>query len=320
MQRPVSASVLSASSHAFVGDLYLRSYKPLGTTRGVLLFVHGATVASDLFDIQVPGYSLMAACAAAGWWSFACDLTGYGKSRRPDAMQLTPLSCPVICTGDQAVKDLSDIVAHLRLLTGCDQIVLAGGSWGSITAARYAASHSKSIEKLVLLAPLFACINPSWLRMLADPEQPDRLNPALGGYRYVREQDLLSRWDSEIPPGHTAQRRDAKVLAAMVRAAIQADSECPVRGAFRVPNGTLHDLFEAFSGRALYSPEKLRMPCLLVRGSDDQTSTAQDADSLLRRLATTNKEKITLPDAGHFMQAERCAAELQNLICDYLNS
>jgi pimeloyl-ACP methyl ester carboxylesterase len=157
------------------------------------------------------------------------------------------------------------------------------------------------------------------LRMLADPEQPDRLNPALGGYRYVSDQDLLSRWDPEIPPGHTAQRREARVLAEVVRAEIQADSECPVKGAFRVPNGTLHDLLEVFSGRALYAPEKLRMPCLLVRGSDDLTSTAQDTDTLLQRLATTNKNKITLPDAGHFMQAERCAAELQNLICDYLN-
>ncbi len=303
-----------------VGDLHVRACRPQGTPRGVVLFVHGATVASVLFDIPVPGYSLLEACAAAGWWSFACDLGGYARSTRPAAMQGPATDCPLLCTGEQALADLDRVVAALRKLTGTRQLALAGGSWGSLTAARYALRAPDAVERLILIAPLFATVNAGWLQTLADPSEPGRINPKLGGYRFVSREDLLSRWDPEIPSGEEDQRRDPAVLEALMRDELAADPQSPRPDAFRVPNGTLHDLFEVFSGRPLYAPEGIQMPCLLIRGADDQTSTPADAALLHGRLGARHKRWVTVPRAGHFLQAERTgAAAVQGAIDEFLH-
>jgi pimeloyl-ACP methyl ester carboxylesterase len=87
---------------------------------------------------------------------------------------------------------------------------------------------------------------------------------------------------------------------------------------FSVPNGTLIDLFESFSGRPLYDPERLPMPVLLVRGEDDQTSTAVDMRALQQRMVHSPVQCETLPDAGHFICAERAAPVLQRLLGGFL--
>jgi len=302
-----------------VDGLHIRACRPEGTPRGVVLFVHGATVASVLFDIPVPGYSMLEACAAAGWWSFACDLTGYARSVRPAGMQLSPADCPLLCTGEQAILDVDKVVATLRQLTGSEKLVLAGGSWGSLTAARYTLHAPEVVERLILIAPLFGTVNVGWLQVLSDPNDPERINPKLGGYRPVRREDLLSRWDPEIPPGQEIQRRDPAVLDALMQDELAADVGSSQFDVFRVPNGTLHDLFDVFSGRPLYAPEGIRTPCLLVRGADDQTSTQADAALLHARLGSQHKRWVTIRRSGHFLQAERAAGELQAVVNDFLN-
>src|SRR6185295_10159022 len=53
----------------------------------VVLFVHGAgTPAEVAFDVRYQDYSWMAYLARAGFDVFAMDMTGYGRSTRPPAM------------------------------------------------------------------------------------------------------------------------------------------------------------------------------------------------------------------------------------------
>lgn len=53
----------------------------------VVLFIHGAgTPAEVSFDVNYEDYSWMAYLAKAGFDVFAMDMTGYGRSTRPDAM------------------------------------------------------------------------------------------------------------------------------------------------------------------------------------------------------------------------------------------
>src|SRR5690606_16246676 len=53
----------------------------------VVLFVHGAgTPAEVAFDVPYQDYSWMAHLAAAGYDVFSVDMTGYGRSTRPTAM------------------------------------------------------------------------------------------------------------------------------------------------------------------------------------------------------------------------------------------
>jgi pimeloyl-ACP methyl ester carboxylesterase len=312
------------AEHFRLANLYVRSYRPVlahipKSIKGVILFVHGATISSTLFDLPVPGYSLMQACAEAGWWTFACDLTGYGLSARPQAMDEAPTACPVICSGTQALADTKLVTQAILDRTGHLKLCLVGGSWGSLTAARFAIEKPQLVERLVLIAPLFARRNEGWLNTLSDPKNPSAIHPELGGYRYVDIDALRSRWDPEIPPGEENKRRDPAVLEAMFNAELAADANAKDRRAFRVPNGTLHDLHQVFQGHSLYEPENLQVPCLLTRGDQDQTSTRLDMQALYDRIGSRSKKAVTLRDAGHFIQAERSASILGKVILDYLN-
>src|SRR5215831_10909307 len=56
-------------------------------SQGVVLFVHGAgTPAEVTFDVPYKDYSWMAYIARAGFDVFSMDMTGYGRSTRPAAM------------------------------------------------------------------------------------------------------------------------------------------------------------------------------------------------------------------------------------------
>jgi alpha-beta hydrolase superfamily lysophospholipase len=301
-----------------VQGLYVRECKPSDSVRGSVLFVHGATVASGLFDIAVPGYSMLEAIANQGWWSFAFDLRGYARSQRPATMALAPRLCPVVCSGEDALADVHKVIGFVRQHTGAFKISLLGGSWGSVVAARYAQHNSLNLNSLTLLAPLYGTINQGWLDFLRDVNDPTILNRQLGGYRFTTQADLLSRWDPEIPDAQKSSRRDPRVLQALMQDETAADPTSPVPSAFRVPNGTLRDLFSVFQGTPLYDPKDIQVPCLLVRGSDDQTSTAKDAQLLLQRLGTKDKQLITIPNAGHFMQAEKQAPTVQAAIARFL--
>jgi pimeloyl-ACP methyl ester carboxylesterase len=75
-------------------QIYVRErVKPATIQRGaprddrVVLFVHGAgTPAEVAFDVPYADYSWMAFFAAAGFDVFSMDMTGYGRSTRPNVM------------------------------------------------------------------------------------------------------------------------------------------------------------------------------------------------------------------------------------------
>ena len=77
-----------------VAQIYVREVVLAGTALrggpapdGVVLFVHGAgTPAEVTFDVPYKDYSWMAYLAKAGFDVFSMDMTGYGRSTRPPAM------------------------------------------------------------------------------------------------------------------------------------------------------------------------------------------------------------------------------------------
>ena len=298
-------------------SLFVRHVRPRGPCRGTVVLVHGATLASGLWDIAVPGYSVLDALAGFGYSAWAPDIRGYGRSGR-----LADPTSPYAGI-HEAVRDIGAVVDHACAADGTAQALLVGGSWGSITTARYATERPQRVGALALVAPIYASANALWLTDLSHPDAPDRLRADLGATRRVGLADLCRRWDPEIPGGDLARRRDEGVLRALMIDALAAEPAPPIGCAgpptFSVPNGTLIDLFESFSGRPLYDPARLPMPVLLVRGEDDQTSTAVDMRALQQRLVHSHVQCETLSGAGHFVCAERSAPVLQRLLKDFLD-
>lgn len=292
-------------------DLYIRERRLHrgAAIEDAVLFVHGATISSILFDIPVPGHSWMAHCALHGLRAFAVDIRGYGRSGKPSAMNKHPMASDPVATLCEAVEDINAAVNFVGGLSGVERVHLVGGSWGSVTCGAYAADIGKRlISKLVLYAPLYAARSDGWLELVADPNDRSVVNAQLGAYREVTRQKLKERWDADIAAAGNAAQRDDRIFEAIFADSIKADAQTraplsPEDG-FRVPNGTLVDLFSVFSGSPLYDARKISAPTVLIRGSDDATSTRADALGLFDQLGACDKRYIEISNAGHFASAE----------------
>lgn len=275
--------------------------------RPPVLFVHGATYASRLYDIPHPGASWLAATAEAGFAAYALDIRGYGRSRHPS---LEDGETPV-ARASEAIRDMDDAIRWISERHGVRRVRLVGGSWGSITTALYATTvGADRVSRLVLYAPIYAEKNAGWLHLLADPDDPSRLNPAFGATRFVTEAATRARWDAEIPRGEDWREED--VFRALVQASLAddplSDRHCPP--AFRAPNGTFVDLWEAFNARPLYDPARLTCPVMLIRGGADPTSTRSDALTLFDGIGASERSYVEIANGAHFVSAERRASEV----------
>jgi len=165
-------------------QLYVRERVHAGTlARGaraadrVVLFVHGAgTPAEVSFDVPYQDYSWMAYLAQAGFDTFSVDMTGYGRSTRPPAMNdpcnLAPnqqalfvprlIAAPCAATYGQNMtsiaSDWADVgaaVDYVRALRGVDRVSLVAWSLGGPRSGGYAARNPQKVNRLVLLAPAY---------------------------------------------------------------------------------------------------------------------------------------------------------------------
>jgi len=280
-----------------------------------VLFVHGATFSSRLYDIPHAGVNWLQAAADAGFAPYALDIRGYGLSKPDDFAQ----EAPPYATGDQAIADIGDAVDWIAARHGGGPVALVGWSWGSITTARYAAqAGAGKVARLVLYAPIFAERNAEWLDLLADPADPARIN-SFKAWRAVDLTATRARWDAQLPAG--ADWRQETVLQAIVAASLADDGQADLTDppSFRVPNGTFVDLWEAFNARPLYDPAMLTCPVMLVRGAQDPTSTRADALALFDRLGSKTRHYVEIANGTHFINAEAQAPQLFNAVHGFLH-
>src|SRR2546425_6396811 len=129
----------------------------------VVLFVHGAgTPAEVAFDVPYQDYSWMAYLAKAGFDVFSMDVTGYGRSTRPPAMNdpcnlapnqqaaLVPSLLSAPCAPSyprQATtmasdwNDIAAVVDYVRALRRVDRVSLVAWSLGGPRAGGYTSQH-----------------------------------------------------------------------------------------------------------------------------------------------------------------------------------
>jgi len=301
-------------------SLHLHAVIPSEPSARAILLLHGATLASYVFDLPVPGYSLQERLAAAGWANYALDVRGYGQSSRP--VPGDP-GCPAdrpFSTAAEGVADTADAVRFLRHARRHTEVVLVGYSWGSILAGRFVTAHPGAVNRMILFAPIYGTPNPRWLSQLGAPGGPTHSSFGPGGYRWTTAPELQARWDSEIPTEDKSSWRANEVLHAVLQTALASDPLSLTRAppAFRSPTGCAVDLHRAFSGEAAFDAEKIDIPILLIRGDSDTTSTEADTLRLLERLKSRDKHSITIPSGTHFACFEYSAPLLLDALLAFL--
>ena len=264
-----------------------------------VLFVHGLTYpGSAAFDLPLAGRSWMDDLVQQGFDVWSVDIRGFGRSTRPAVMDQPPLASPPLLNADVATRDVAAAVHFIQAHRRLDRIVIVAWSWGTVLGARFAIAEPESVERLVLYAPVWR-----WQAGLPTPKAPP------GAYRSVTREAARRNWlngvpvtaqPSLIPPGWFEQWADA-TWSTDPQGARQTP---PV---VRAPNGPLVEVVAHWeSGQAMFAPERIVAPTLLVVAEWDATTPPYMARNLLPLLVNAKRTRLEVIASGtHQLFLER---------------
>jgi pimeloyl-ACP methyl ester carboxylesterase len=291
-----------------------------------VLFVHGAgTPAEVAFDVPYADYSWMGYLAAAGFDVFSMDMTGYGRSTRPSAMnEVCNLSAeqqsaigrePCEATYTQQLTtigsdwdDIDAVVEHIRSLRRVERVSLVGWSLGGPRAGGYAARHPDRVEKLVLLAPAYDRAR------RAEPPTASAAAGAATGTAFNKQShaDFTANWDRQVGcPAQYEQAASDSIWSAML-------ASDPVgatwgQGVRRAPNTSVWGW-----NKAEVASE--RTPILMVTGVHDKQVDPARVHELYEDLGAESKVLVELRCSSHNAMWERNHLALFRASLEWLTS
>jgi pimeloyl-ACP methyl ester carboxylesterase len=271
--------IWSSEYWARKGDIPLWMYrKRLGAptagqpSRPVLFFVHGSSVSSRAFDLNVPGhgeYSVMNEFARYGFDCWTMDHENYGRSGRTSGNS-------DIASG---VADLKAAVEVVARETGRQKFHFLGESSGALRAGAYA---------------------------MAAPERADRLVFAAFTYKGEGSPTLTKRADQlTYYRSHNLRKRDRDMIRSIATrdkpgtsdpAAVEALADAELQFGDQVPTGTYLDMT---ANLPVVRPEKVLSPVLLVRGEYDGIATVADLEEFFNLLPNGDRQFVILPGTAH---------------------
>jgi len=278
---------------------------------GVVLFVHGAgTPAEVTFDVPHKDYSWMAYLAQAGFDVFSMDMTGYGRSTRPPAMndpcnfskaqqaQFVPNLIPAPCapshpspitTMDSDWNDIGTVVDHLRALRRVDKVSIVGWSQGGPRGGGYAARNPAKVARLVMLAPAYTRASPL--------EAPSSLPSSSGPMTSQSQADFMANWDRQVGcPEQYEPAAGAVIWTEMLASDPVGATWGPgVRRAPQVPTWGFNQAVVA----------KMQTPFLMVTGAHDKQVAPERVRDLYADLGSKQKLIIDLACSSHNAMWER---------------
>jgi pimeloyl-ACP methyl ester carboxylesterase len=261
------------------GDVPLWMYrKRLGAPKGgeparpVLFFVHGSSVTSRTFDLNVPGhgeYSVMNEFARYGFDCWTMDHENYGKSGRTSG------------NSDMAsgVEDLKVAVEVVARETGLKKYHFLGESAGAIRAGAYAMVAPERVDRLVLAAFTYKGDGSPTLAKRAEQ------------LAYYRTHNMRKRDREMIRSIATRDKPGTSELAA-----VEALADAEMQFGDQIPTGTYLDMT---SNMPVVHPEKVLSPVLLVSGVYDGNATVADLEEFYNLLPNGDRQFVLLPGTAH---------------------
>jgi pimeloyl-ACP methyl ester carboxylesterase len=290
----------------------VRAHTP-AQVRPVLL-IHGARVPGVAsFDLPMPGGSLAADLAQAGYVAYIMDARGYGLSTRPQEMSQPADANPPLVRSNLVVRDINAAVDFIRRRDRVSRVSLLGWATGASWAGYYATLFPNKVDHLILHNGLYGADTPNPLighgSDLEDPQHPGRLNSkAVGAWRCNTANSTLAGWDKNIPLPDKNAWRDPAIAQAYLQEAMASDPESHSHNppCFRSPNGAMEDSFYQATGRQLWDASFILSPTLVIVSGRDFWSRPEDRERLAANLVHAARVRtVAIPDATHFVHLDR---------------
>jgi pimeloyl-ACP methyl ester carboxylesterase len=293
-------------------EIYFREVVEAGTAlRGglasdrVALFIHGAGTPGEVsFDVPYQDYSWAAYLAHAGFDVFAMDMTGYGRSTRPAAMNdpcnlaaaqqaaYIPALIPAPCSASYPHQmttlasdwhDIDAVVDQIRAMRHVAKLNLLAWSLGGPRSGGYAAQHPDKVAKLVLLAPAY--------NRAAKAEAPEQI-PANGAAMNTQSRaEFIANWDRQVgcPDQYDTAARDSVWSEMILSDPVGATWGTGVR---RAPLVTTW-------GWTTAVVSKMQIPTLMVAGANDKQVNPDRVRELYTDLGSPKKIFVDLACSSH---------------------
>ena len=247
--------------------------KPGEPARPVVFFVHGSSVTSRVFDLNVPGkgeYSAMNEFARYGFDCWTMDHENYGKSGRTSGNA-------DIASG---VEDLKAAIPVVLQETGQSKLNFYGQSSGGIRAAAYAQVQPERVNRLVLTAFTYKGTGAEEIARRLKRIDELRASPR-------RKRDAAMIRSIFTRDGHPATY-DMAVPEAIIAAEMKFGDQ--------IPSGTYIDMA---ANLPVVDPKKVLCPVLMLRGEHDGNSTNEDLLDFYSQLPNGDRQFIILPHTAH---------------------
>lgn len=288
-----------------IKDSVLKAGRQSTADGKVVLFVHGGTYPSvPDFDLPYQDYSWMAYLASEGFDVYSVDMTGYGKSSRPnmdDKCNIAPdqqalagqAPCPAtfakpLTTTESDWADIDAAVEFVRKQTGAAKINLVGWSGGGPRVGGYTALHGDKVARVVLFAP-------GYNRKGADA--PSEENMAKNPTMITDRPGAMARWDNAVK---CENQYDPAIRDVIWRTNLQMD---PV-GAKWGPGVVRRPTITSY-GWNLKSAQKFKVPVLMVVGDLDGEVLPERVRELYNDVGSVSKVYVQVACGSHYIVYER---------------
>ncbi len=238
----------------------------------VLFLVHGSSMSSTTFDVNVPGhgeYSMMNVFARYGYDVWTMDFEGYGKSSLGQSNSNVA----------DGVADLKAAIPVVAKETGLQKFHVFGESSGALRAGAFAMEHPELINRLVLAAFTYTGEGSPTLADRAKQVEFYRTHN-----RRPRDREMIRSVFTRDKPGTS----DPAVGDALADVELKFGND--------VPTGTYLDMT---ANLPIVVPEKIKNPLLIVRGEFDGIATEVDLINFYTKLTVSDRQFIVLPGLAH---------------------
>jgi pimeloyl-ACP methyl ester carboxylesterase len=244
-----------------------------GPAKGTILLVHGSSMGSQGFDLQIPGdpdASIPDWFACRGFDIWRMDFLGYGRSDKPPDH---------LATVAQGVPDLLAATDYMMKNGNPGPFMLVGFSSGALRAALFAQHHPERVKRLALDAMVYTGKGSPTLQKRA--EKLDQWRASVT--RAIDPAFLLSTMTRDHSETAMESRKKPYVDAVL---AIETT----------VPNGTYIDMC---ANLPVCDPRQIKVPTAILRGQYDGIASDEDLLEFFRLLPNPDKEFVMMPGIAH---------------------
>jgi len=241
--------------------------------KGTILLVHGSSMGSQGFDLQIPGdpdASILDWFACRGFDIWRLDFIGYGRSDKPPDH---------LATVAQGVPDLLAATDYMMKNGSPGPFMLIGFSSGALRAALFAQKHPDRVKRLALDAMVYT---------------------GKGSPTLKKRAEKLAEWESSvtrpIDPAFllSTMTRDHNETAMESRKKPYVDAILAIETS--VPNGTYIDMCKNLP---VCDPKQIKVPTVILRGQYDGIASDEDLLEFFRLLPNPDKEFVMMPGIAH---------------------